>query len=261
MWLNLLLLTTGAARAEDCSADIAALEAAIEGVRDAYTALREDHFRWRYHEALRLLGCVDAPLEPALATELHLLAVLDARLSGDSERTALAIRGLVTAAPDYTPDPRLAPPGGSLARAIDLAREERWQGETLRLPTDDGTTWFVNGRGEPPELPLDRGVVVQRLDPGADALASWYLPDGAVPPGLLPDPFRDVQRPLTRGAVACAAVAGAAWVVVGLTESHPGSLKGDEPALTLNRAAAIGGLGLSAGALGLGAAAVVTSRW
>jgi len=249
------MFPTAAAQAV-CPADIAALTAAIDDAEAAYTALREDRFRWSRHEARRLLGCLDAPVTGELAARLHLVEILDARLAGDDARLEDAIEGMVAAAPEYQPDSRVAPSGSSLARAIDVARGESWSNETRRLPDGDAVDWVVDGDTSASQFPLDRASVVQRL--GAED-RGWYLSAGEVPEALLPEPFAQLSRPLTVAAVTAGALAGVAWTAATLTAPDPGDLKGGESGP--NAALARAGVGLSVGALGLGAAAVVTTRW
>jgi len=253
VFLSLLPLATASA---GCPSDLAALTKAVDAAEAAYTGLLEDRFRWSRHEARRLLGCLETPAPEALAARLHLLEILDARLVGDDARLEDAIEGMVAADPDYQPDSRVAPSGSSLDRAIDMARGDSWSNETRRLPEADGVDWIVDG-ATASQFPLDRATVVQRL--GGDA-QGWYLTGGEVPEALLPAPMERLGRPLTAAAITAGVLAGAAWTAATLTAPDPGDLKGDE-ALGAHQALAWAGTGLGAGALGLGAAAVITTRW
>lgn len=272
---------------------LAGCPAAAEDVRAgtadayaAYAALDVDAFGGKAASTIEAAGCLQGPISPQDVARLHLVTALRAWVGRDGPGLLAGLQGVRAADPSATLDAEIAPPGGRVRGFWDSAGEGG--GKVVPLPTANGVRWRVDGReSDLPVLPLERAVLVQRLDAAGAQVGVWYFPRGgslatvapeAVAPlpvetvaaAPLPSPpreplLRPTSRKLALGSV-LAAGAGAAGLVVAVQarddyRAAPLSAGPLDDLDERNRVAGIAGwsaVGVSGALLG---AAVVVHRW
>jgi len=179
--LALLLALPGHAACPSTQAD---LSAEIDAGVTAYKSWAWDRFGLARSAVAEMLPCLDGPLSPATARQVHLFTALQAGVDKDEARAAAAFRALLDDQPAFALPEDLAAPGSLLRRAFDAAKTEK-PGEVQPLA---GRGWVVDGAPKAHEMPLYRPTLVQRQ---AEGLTQTWLVSG--PP--LPD---DLQQALSR---------------------------------------------------------------
>jgi|GEM_PF-3550036 len=87
------------AQAADCSPS--AVQVHVDGARAAFFALDETGFRVELEAMRQVVACMDTPIAPTLAAEVHSVVALDGFLSEDEGRTLAAFHAVRRSAPDF----------------------------------------------------------------------------------------------------------------------------------------------------------------
>jgi hypothetical protein len=232
----------------------------------AYEQLEVERFRALVQRAHDAVPCLEAPIDPDDAAQLHLAMALEAWTERDEERVVEALRGLLSLEPSYQPSVVIAPEGGGLATAFEAARAAG-PGSTDPMI---GLELWVDGRSAP-TLPRERAALVQWT--ATDRLESRYTwPED--PSAELRRASRQVGAPLPSGshrsrglaiaagatglvALLAAGQANDAWDAFHATDSWDEAQRH----YTRNRVFAVGSGITGVGALGLAAGAVVVWEW
>jgi hypothetical protein len=238
------------------------LAARLDGAYRSYTAFELEPFAREVELLSEDLPCLDAPVAPPVAQQLHLMVGLAAWLDQDPRSMAAAVRAIYTLEPGYEPGAEFAPQGSRIRAVFDTARG----GEPGSYLAVEAPPLWVDGGTDAPGLPQDRAALVQWRD-RRGVLRSHYLDGLGVPEALVDQLSLDApkaeaprHRSRTLSLVAGAALLGggaALWGAHGLEQRYwasfdPGEAQGLYRA---NRALALGGYGLATvgGAAGAGA--------
>lgn len=169
----ILLLASLAAAA--CPATVADLDAHAEAALAAYAELDLERFERAEAALLELAACLDEPVTPGAAWDLHVVHGLGAWIDRDGDAARAAFRGARATLPSGDLSPLLAP-DGSHARALWVAAGVEGGGAAAQPPRG---RWAVDGALDVAEVPTERAVVVQRLTQDGRVRRSWYFPGGA----------------------------------------------------------------------------------
>jgi hypothetical protein len=210
----LLLASLSAPLQAACPASAWELEQQAEEAVQAYEALELDRFEQLAQDLGHSVPCLSGPISTEGAARVHLVAALDSWTRRDEEQVHAALRALLDLQPGYRPSLILAPEGGGLLAAFELARAA---GPGMEEPLT-AVEITVDGRASAP-FPLDRAAVVQWRSVGP--LQSRYSWGGSIEPelraslGLVePEPPRHAPRGSHRSRGL--ALAGAATGLVSL---------------------------------------------
>lgn len=290
--LFLALFFAPPGQAADCAAPVspAALSATADDALMAFAVMDQDGFTHSAGRVADELTCLDAPLSPAQAAEVHRVVALRHLLSGEEARVVASLRAADRVEPGHPLSDKIAPRGGKL----DLLQRKAAllpappplsvdvpPGEVLWV---DGTPSSVRYGGLPAVLQVSEGKRITEslyLEAGtpfalpapavpapapavAEARApATRAPAPAVTEAPLPDPRLDVPVParphhgrgLWVAAGATGALAAAAWgTSAGFRRSYDAA-----PTLgkhTATNATWFASVGLGAGAVGLLTAAL-----
>jgi len=260
----MMLVGVFAAAAAECAAPVAPLAVAATAARakEAFAGLDAPAFDTAIAELAASIPCLDAPLTPAQAADVHLVDALRAFVAQDEAATVAAFQA------HHAADPHADPATWLPARHPALV-ERRY---ALRLAEADprelvslgGAVWVDGVRAE--LLVPSRPAVLQAGDD--DALTStWWHPGEPLPERLdLREPRISprVERRLWLGSTALLAAGAATGLALWSSSLRDEYRDPDTPYDELdtlaetNAAAGVAAGGTGLVALGLGAALVVT---
>lgn len=267
MGLLLLALLTASTQAA-CPAGASDPGAHAGAALAAYEKLDVERFRALVEQAHQAVPCLARAIDPQDAAQLHLATALEAWTRRDEEQVQQALRGLLVLQPDYQPSVIIAPEGGGLAAAFEVARAAG-PGSKAPLP---GLELYVDGQRSA-ALPQDRAAVVQWA-----ALASFesrYAWAGSFDPDLrrttrlvgapvptAPSSHRSRRLAIAAAATGLVALVGAdqandAWDAFHETASWDDAQR----YYARNRVFAVGSGLAAAGTAGLAIGAVVVWEW
>ena len=158
------------ASAADCPQALSPddLEDEVEEATLAWAAMDEDGFREAAARAEAVVPCLDEPVSPEQAANLHGLRALAAFLDGDTTTARTRLEAAHAADEGYAISTRLAPEGGPLwTLSVEASEADRDPGRPLSL-LDGGTVWVDGTEGG--RRSDQRPALVQV---GADGRASW----------------------------------------------------------------------------------------
>ncbi len=141
-----------------CPSSIPDLRAGIDAGIAAYQAWEWDRFGLARADVAAMLGCLDGPLAPEDAAQIHLFVALQAGVDKDEARATEAFRALLAVNAGYVLPEDLAAPGSLLRRAFEAAAVAEPL-VTRKLP---GGGWIVDGQSGARALPLSRPALVQK---------------------------------------------------------------------------------------------------
>ena len=269
MSLVLTALVTATVHAA-CPADVADPGALAIAALATYEQLEVERFQGQVQELHASLPCLEAPIDPQAAAQLHLVTALEAWTRRDEDQVHSALRTLLDLQPGYRPGVVIAPEGGGLAAAFEAARAAG-PGAAGPYP---GLSLYVDGQPDA-ALPSERAALVQWA--GASGFESHYawpgqldselrraarLSGGTVPSAPLPSSHRSRNLAIAAAATAVVALVGTrqandAWSDFQATDSWPDAQR----YYTRNRVFAVGSGLAAAGTAGLAVGAVVVWEW
>jgi len=265
--LLLIALLTASAQAA-CPAGPADPGTHASAALTAYEKLEVERFRELVEQAHQAVPCLASAISPHDAAQLHLATALEAWTRRDEDQVEQALRGLLELQPDYQPSVVIAPDGGGLAAAFEVARAAG-PGPKAPLP---GLELYVDGQRSA-ALPQDRAAVVQWAAVGS--FESRYAWPGTFDPDLR-RATRLVGAPIpvpsgshrSRG-LAIAAAATGLVALVGAGQANDAwddfhetdSLDDAQRYYTRNRVFAAGSGLAATGTAGLAIGAVVVWEW
>ncbi len=234
----------------------------------AYEKLEVELFRERVEQAQQAVPCLASAIDPQDAAQLHLVSALEAWTRRDEDQVQQALRALLELQPDYQPSVIMAPDGGGLAAAFEVARAAG-PGTKAPLP---GLELYVDGQRSA-ALPQERAAVVQWA--AVASFESRYAWPGSFDPDLrratrlvgAPTPVPSGSHRSRRLAIAAAATGLVA--LVGASQANDAwdafhetdSLDDAQRYYTRNRVFAVGSGLAAAGTAGLAVGAVVVWEW
>ncbi len=157
-----------------------AREAALDGFRE----LDQARFSTYVDRSLALVACLEEPLEASGAARFHELMTLDAFVREDNVAAVHSIRAALAADPAYALPDDLIPTDHPLRFQYDLARTLAAEAG-MRL-TGAEAEWVSVDGAPADEVPVDRPVLLQRMDTDGKVVETAYLTTGAALPDWAP---------------------------------------------------------------------------
>jgi hypothetical protein len=166
-WIFALWATSAAA--SDCLGPptspedvVGAIDRALTGFSEGY----EDRFNAGWLDATNNVGCLDAPITPALASSFIQIAALHAFAQGDRAAAMSTMRSALTLDPDLSFPDTIAPANGPIDRLVVAARATE---PPAVVPIDaQSYAVYVNG------------ARMQFRPDGAPAIVQFVRTDGSV---------------------------------------------------------------------------------
>lgn len=269
MSLFLAVLVTAATHAA-CPADVGDPGAQAQAALATYEQLEVERFQGQVQALHASLPCLEAPIDPDAAAQLHLVTALEAWTRRDEDQVQHALRALLHLQPGYQPSVVVAPEGGGLATAFEAARSA---GPGAEAPWP-GLSLVVDGQPSA-SLPQQRAAVVQWAGTGGfESHYAWpgkldgelrraaRLSGSTVPAAPLPSSHRSRGLAIAAAATGLVALVGAreaneAWTDFQATDSWPDAQR----YYARNRVFAVGSGVAAAGTAGLALGAVVVWEW
>ncbi|MFH1466074.1 MAG: hypothetical protein ABIO70_16945 [Pseudomonadota bacterium] len=180
MVLPPLLLVLAQARAGDCPEPLPAgtLEALAADARAAWVALDREAFERATAARRSALPCVDEPIGPALALELHLAEALSWSLERRSDLDSAELRAVLAIDHAWELPLELAPEHHRLREDFDAVRATPGDDSMRQMAAPAGFTLRVDGR-ESSAVPSARPFLAQVLDSAGRVVQSaWFGPEG-----------------------------------------------------------------------------------
>lgn len=276
MVLPSLLLVLAQARAGDCPEPLPAgtLEALAADARAAWVALDREAFERATAARRSALPCVDEPIGPALALDLHLAEALSWSLERRSDLDSAELRAVLAIDGAWELPLEIAPEHHRLREDFDAVRATPGDDSMREMAAPAGFTLRVDGR-EASAVPSARPFLAQVLDSeGRVVQSAWFGPEGdpgaavtawlpAAPPPEEPPPVAPVRRGrrgigLLSGGTGLVLVTGGLYA---LATVHAGALEhGEVPCDELVPAAKrVNGLVIAAGGAGVAAVGLLTA--
>jgi len=269
-----------------CPANLTAVRATLDQTLRTYDDWAWDKFKAEVTGLEEEIGCITQVLNPTDAGRIHLIMGLNAGLNQREQDAMRSFQALLWVNPEFLPTDDQMAPGSLLRSAFETAQQTP---STLVKPLllDTETTWAIDGQRGAGSLPVDRAVIVQKLQSN-EVQSSWYVVDHPLPdalasqmklgeetsPAVAPESLASSatrvsrtghgSRNLAIGAGAVALGSGLALAKAKLTHDAFLLEADDESADTLmkqNHWAAGAGYGMGAVAGGLVVAAIVHGNW
>lgn len=203
----------------DCtfSASAEDLAIAVQAAEEAYTTLDEELFQRATIEVDFVVPCLDTPVSPELAIQLHRLRGLGSFAAGDTDSATDALEAARALAPDYVFPEEILPIGFELRDRYEAMPTE--PGEARRMPRPrHGALWLD---GDPARMrPTDHATLFQQVDDAGQVVQTRYLsPDDPLPH------YPGVQKRRTSWLVASGLAALASGTLYGLSWSSRSGLQ------------------------------------
>lgn len=260
----MMLLGFIAAAAAECAAPVAPIAVADTAARAkaAFAGLDAAAFDAAVAELASTLPCLDTPLTPAQAADVHLVDALRAFVAQDEAGTVAAFQAHHAADPEADPATWLPARHPALVERRYALRLD--EADPRDLISSGGAVWVDGVRSE--VLVPSRPAVLQAGDDHA-LTSTWWHPGEPLPERLsLREPRLSprVQRHLWLGSTALVAAGAATGLALWSSSLRDEYRDPDTPYDELdtladtNAAAGVAAAGTGLVALGLGAALVVT---
>ncbi|TNE85063.1 MAG: hypothetical protein EP330_27045 [Deltaproteobacteria bacterium] len=283
-----LALLTPAASFAACPANPSSLSGHADSAEKAFASLDAESFKTAMASLEEELGCLESVIPPGIAAQVHKAHGLSFFLARDLESATSAFRAAAAIDETMALDPSYAPDGGPLHSAWVAAQQA---GPSMRIPLP--TEQWIDGL-RAADRPKETPYVLQREN-GDTFQGSWLaadaeLPEWAAAPGegggvSEADPNEGGEDPVGHGAgkksgeglspttLQLATASGTALLLSGglfaAALAQEGKFKSDDTLTwtervdmqkrTNNLGYAAQGIGIVG--LGLGATAVVSTRW
>lgn len=173
-----LALGLPAAHAQDCTeaTTIGQLTKTLAAVEASWSAADEAGFLLRMEEAVLLLPCLDAPLEPAVAARYHQDLGLWLFASQEQELAKAAFAAARRVAPDQDLPAELAPEGHPVRKLFDASTP----GDEAQAAPQPATGQALFD-GSPGERPTQDNTILQLEADGVASMTRYLRPDTALP--------------------------------------------------------------------------------